>query len=46
MPRYVALLSGVNVSKGNSVPMDALKLLLEKLGCTEVQILLNNGNAA
>jgi uncharacterized protein (DUF1697 family) len=45
MPRFVALLRGVNVGKGNRVPMAEFKLLLEELGCTEVKTLLNSGNA-
>lgn len=45
MPRYVALLRGVNVGKGNRVPMVAFKILLEGLGCTDVKTLLNSGNA-
>ena len=45
MPRYVALLRGVNVGKGNRVPMAEFKILLEGLGCTDVKTLLNSGNA-
>ena len=45
MPRYVALLRGVNVGKGNRVPMAEFKHLLEGLGCTDVKTLLNSGNA-
>ena len=43
--RYVALLRGVNVGKGNRVPMAEFKQLLEDLGATEVKTLLNSGNA-
>jgi uncharacterized protein (DUF1697 family) len=45
MPRYAALLRGVNVGKGNRVPMAELRALLEALGCTRVRTLLNSGNA-
>ena len=45
MPRFVVLLRGVNVGKGNRVPMAAFKQLLEGLGCTQVRTLLNSGNA-
>jgi len=45
MPRFVALLRGVNVGKGNRVPMAEFKQALEDLGATEVKTLLNSGNA-
>lgn len=45
MPRFVVLLRGVNVGKGNRVPMAEFKRLLEDLGATEVKTLLNSGNA-
>lgn len=45
MPRFVSLLRGVNVGKGNRVPMAEFKRLLEELGCAEVRTLLNSGNA-
>lgn len=45
MPRYVVLLRGVNVGKGNRVPMAEFRTLLESLGHTQVQTLLNSGNA-
>lgn len=45
MPRYAALLRGVNVGKGNRVPMAEFKILLEGMGCTDVKTLLNSGNA-
>lgn len=45
MPRFVALLRGVNVGKGNRVPMAEFARLLEELGCTEVTTVLNSGNA-
>ncbi|NBP09031.1 MAG: DUF1697 domain-containing protein, partial [Gammaproteobacteria bacterium] len=43
MPRYAVLLRGVNVGKGNRVPMAEFKRLLEALGATEVKTLLNSG---
>lgn len=45
MGRFVVLLRGVNVGKGNKVPMTEFRAALEELGCTEVQTLLNSGNA-
>jgi uncharacterized protein (DUF1697 family) len=45
MPRYVALFRGINVGKAKRIAMADLRVLLEKLGCTEVQTLLNSGNA-
>ena len=45
MPQFVVLLRGVNVGKGNRVPMSALSALLEAEGFTDVRTLLNSGNA-
>ncbi|MBE0549464.1 MAG: DUF1697 domain-containing protein [Rubrivivax sp.] len=45
MPRFVVLLRGVNVGKGNRVPMAEFKALLEGLGYTNVSTVLNSGNA-
>lgn len=45
MPRFVVLLRGVNVGKGNRVPMADFRATLEALGHTDVQTLLNSGNA-
>jgi len=45
MPRFVVLLRGVNVGKGNRVPMTEFKSLLEGLGYASVTTLLNSGNA-
>ncbi len=45
MPRReIALLRGINVGKAKRVAMADLKALVEKLGYTEVQTLLNSGN--
>ena len=45
MPRFVVLLRGVNVGKGNRVPMAEFKALLEGLAYTNVSTILNSGNA-
>jgi len=45
MPRFVVLLRGVNVGTAKPVPMAAFKALLEGLGATAVQTVLNSGNA-
>lgn len=45
MPQFVVLLRGVNVGKGNRVPMAAFRSLLEAQGFSEVRTLLNSGNA-
>ena len=45
MGRFVVLLRGVNVGKGNRVPMAEFRALLTALGHGEVQTLLNSGNA-
>ena len=45
MGRFVVLLRGVNVGKGNKVPMAEFRTALQELGHTEVRTLLNSGNA-
>ena len=45
MPRFIVLLRGVNVGKGNRVAMAEFKPLLEGMGYTDVKTLLNSGNA-
>lgn len=45
MPRFAVLLRGVNVGKGNRVPMAEFRVMLEQLGYTDVKTLLNSGNA-
>lgn len=45
MPRFVALLRGINVGKAKRVAMADLRALLASLGYTHVQTLLNSGNA-
>ncbi len=42
--RFVALLRGVNVGRGNRVPMADLRALLAGLGYGDVRTLLNSGN--
>lgn len=46
MPRFVALLRGVNVGKARRVPMAQWRTLLAGLGYQDVETLLNSGNAA
>ena len=43
--RYVALFRGINVGKAKRIAMADLRALLTKLGYTDVQTLLNSGNA-
>ncbi len=45
MPRFVALLRGVNIGGAKRVPMAELRELLSTLGYTNVKTLLNSGNA-
>ena len=45
MPRFIALLRGVNVGKAKRVPMADFRALLVGLGGTDVSTLLNSGNA-
>lgn len=44
MPRYVALLRGVNVGGRNKLRMDELRSLVESLGYTEVSTFIQSGN--
>jgi uncharacterized protein (DUF1697 family) len=45
MPRYAALLRGINVGKAKAVAMADLRELLAGLGYEDVQTLLRSGNA-
>lgn len=45
MSRFVVLLRGVNVGKGNKVPMAQFRAALEDLGHEDVRTLLDSGNA-
>jgi uncharacterized protein (DUF1697 family) len=45
VPRFVALLRGVNVGGAKRVPMAEFRALLARLGYTGVSTLLNSGNA-
>jgi len=45
MDAFVALLRGINVGRGNRVPMAGLRSLLEEQGFSDVSTLLNSGNA-
>ena len=44
MPRYVALLRGINVGRRNRVAMADLRRLAEELGHTEVATYIQSGN--
>ena len=44
MPRYVALLRGINVGGRNAVPMPALKAAFEEHGFDDVQTYIQSGN--
>ncbi len=44
MPRYVALLRGINVGKNNRISMADLRNLIEGLGHADVRTHLNRGN--
>jgi uncharacterized protein (DUF1697 family) len=45
VPRYVALFRGINVGKAKRIAMADLRVLLARLGLTDVKTLLNSGNA-
>lgn len=45
MAKFVALLRGVNVGKGNRLPMADWRALIEAIGGRDVRTLLNSGNA-
>jgi uncharacterized protein (DUF1697 family) len=45
VPRLVALFRGINVGKAKRIAMGDLRALLANLGYSEVQTLLNSGNA-
>jgi uncharacterized protein (DUF1697 family) len=45
VPRYVALFRGINVGKAKRIAMAELRVLLAKLGYSDVRTLLNSGNA-
>ena len=44
MPRYVALLRGVNVGGKRKVPMSELRMLFESLGHSDVSTFIQSGN--
>ncbi len=46
MPRYVALLRGINVGGGNMMKMDDLKAVFQGLGFENVVSYINSGNLA
>lgn len=45
MPRFAILLRGVNVGKANRVSMADFRRVLESVGCSDTQTVLNSGNA-
>ena len=45
LTRYVALFRGINVGKAKRIAMADLRALLESMGYSRVQTLLNSGNA-
>ena len=45
MTRFVALFRGINVGKAKRIAMADLRALLTGMGYTDVQTLLNSGNA-
>jgi uncharacterized protein (DUF1697 family) len=44
MPRFVALLRGINVGGARKVPMSSLRVLFESLGFTDVRTYIQSGN--
>jgi uncharacterized protein (DUF1697 family) len=45
MPKFLALLRGINVGKAKRMPMAELRTMLGELGYADVTTLLNSGNA-
>lgn len=45
MAPYALLLRGVNVGTKNSLPMEELRAMLAKIGCTAVKTYVQSGNA-
>lgn len=45
MQRYALLVRGINVGKGNTLPMADLRAMLEALGAAEVATYIQSGNA-
>ncbi len=44
MTTCIALLRGINVGRAKRISMGDLRMLVERLGCTNVRTLLNSGN--
>jgi len=44
MQTYIALFRGINVGGSHLLPMNELKLVLEKNGCVDVQTYIQSGN--
>lgn len=45
MTQWIVLLRGINVGRTHRIPMMEFRILLESLGYSKVQTLLNSGNA-
>jgi uncharacterized protein (DUF1697 family) len=46
MPKYIALLRGINVSGQKIIKMDALRAMFESAGCLDVKTYIQSGNVA
>lgn len=46
MPKYIALLRGINVSGQKLIKMDALRAMFEAGGCSDVKTYIQSGNVA
>ncbi len=46
IPRYIAFLRAINVGRGRTVKMDALRLIFESAGYSGVKTFINSGNVA
>ena len=46
MPKYIALLRGINVSGQKIIKMDALRTMFEAGGCANVKTYIQSGNVA
>ena len=44
MTTWIALFRGINVGGNNILPMKELKILLEKIGCSDVETYIQSGN--
>jgi uncharacterized protein (DUF1697 family) len=44
MPKWIALFRAINVGGKNKMPMARLQIVLESMGCSEVQTYIQSGN--